>query len=785
MNQPTKTLSRLISIAIFITCLNSFVYIVEYFVNGKAALVSTTGTLVLLGFNVFILLKIGQLRNWARRLFFILFILFSIPLSPAMLLSPQGGMVYSTSTLFASLERLFNLGDLLIGIVLIVHLFNPQVRALFVTTPPKTHQRVLLILLASIFLVGGIGSFIAMRKLGKYILVEGEEATFTEEGKRLFGRFIRERRQKEAPEAQDGSSPGVEGAVESKTVDALRKEADRLLGSGNVAARREIHVVYELVDRLLEAKQDKEALKYLLDALEVDPWRLDKQVACAKLLLSRGEETLAREKLKIVMEHAESDDLILDAASLLNKEVTTDISDAEKIPGENYVLVLVPMGETDLVLLNEVKDDLSKALNIPVELQKVSLQMPDAKRNRVLEEMRRHIKDSLKDPRVKSLFKMLQIESEDLDDNQTMEVNKELVALSYGDQAEAVLKEIDENIESSYQWDADELLPALIDAARPYKRLYAGYIGVTKKDMFAEESNFLFGWSAVGREYAVMSYHRFEADFNHEPPNRQRLKTRIMKQLLSSTSILYGIESCSNPTCPVTYPNDLAEHDAKSLNLCPLHTRQLKSAFENADPDSIEGLMRQVSISLYEKDYDAVIHTATLALDHPDAKREDVLHAIGDALWYKRDYVKAEEIYKELITLKPNSGWVKSTYAQVSLWNKKYDQAIEWAKKALEQEDHEKIHKILGDAYYRKGYNIYWVEKKYKEGGKYFELSVKHNARNAGAYYSLGDYYRSEERLQEAIVAYQEAIELNPQHPYAEQELKRTMEATGKRGLNQ
>jgi predicted Zn-dependent protease len=41
-----------------------------------------------------------------------------------------------------------------------------------------------------------------------------------------------------------------------------------------------------------------------------------------------------------------------------------------------------------------------------------------------------------------------------------------------------------------------------------------------------------------------------------------------LKQALSSTGLLFGLQRCINPTCARAYANGLTEHDAKQPKLC-------------------------------------------------------------------------------------------------------------------------------------------------------------------------------------------------------------------------
>ncbi|WDP85637.1 MAG: hypothetical protein HUN05_11260 [Desulfobacter sp.] len=116
------------------------------------------------------------------------------------------------------------------------------------------------------------------------------------------------------------------------------------------------------------------------------------------------------------------------------------------------------------------------------------------------------------------------------------------------------------------QWNAGELHSVLYKSVVFYKRKNVAYLGITSEDIYAKDYNFLFGWANT--RGGVMSYHRFRAKFNDEPPNQSRLLKRAKMQALSSIGHIFGIKRCTNPICARAYPHNLSEHDAKEGALC-------------------------------------------------------------------------------------------------------------------------------------------------------------------------------------------------------------------------
>ncbi len=117
--------------------------------------------------------------------------------------------------------------------------------------------------------------------------------------------------------------------------------------------------------------------------------------------------------------------------------------------------------------------------------------------------------------------------------------------------------------------DIDDLLDRLMRGVAPFRRLNLYFLGVANLDAFAGESNYIFGTAETGGHHAVITCRRFTSEFNDETPSRPRLRDRLLKQALSSIRFMLGVPRCSTPTCARAYPHSLAEHDAKSTELCP------------------------------------------------------------------------------------------------------------------------------------------------------------------------------------------------------------------------
>jgi predicted Zn-dependent protease len=385
-----------------------------------------------------------------------------------------------------------------------------------------------------------------------------------------------------------GAMPACSQETERADMDELRKRADSVLSQGNVSARRDIAVVFELVDRLIE-EGSGDAEHYVVEGIKHYPWNLKYQMVYAELLAKRGGLTQAREKADLVFQYGETDDLIKRARKLLGKEPLPTFDRMRSLPGSKHSVVLVPFMQADVWLLVRIKEQLSAVLGIPVHIQSIETDYPPFSRDRrgsTLNRMRKELLEDIDDYWVAKALKDLDVIPDDLDDEaKLLRVLKSLID-SDGPEAVAEFEAyLEESRGKDPQWDADQLLEVLFRAVKPYRGKNIAYLGITSADIYAEDYNFIFG--CASRRGGVVSYAQFTADFNDEVPNQDRLIKRTLMQCLQSIGNIHGVESCTDPTCARAYPNSLEEHDAKKGTLCSRCRSGFENIFEQTPADDV------------------------------------------------------------------------------------------------------------------------------------------------------------------------------------------------------
>lgn len=350
----------------------------------------------------------------------------------------------------------------------------------------------------------------------------------------------------------------------------------------NVDQRQRVGELFERADaRAAEGKHD-EAISLYQQGLQVDPWQLEYQLKLARLFEQIGLKEQAVEKAQVVSRYAEQEELIKAAQDLLaGLDAPRDDERPKESPpaAAEMEIVIVPIGKVNARMVSELRDALQAKLGIRFSIAEDALRLglidrTDAERS--LTATIDSIKAGMPEKRYKRLLRRARLTEASLKD---YDARVQLVVALLRDSG-CAQSQIDEFYtvlaasQKTGQYDAAALLSKL-SRARPLRPTgpVRGYLGITEADMFARDYNFLYGWG--GRGHAVMSYRRFTAAFNQEPPNRPRLLERTVKQGISSTFYILDIPRCTSPTCARAYPHDLAEHDQKTSELCEGCKREL------------------------------------------------------------------------------------------------------------------------------------------------------------------------------------------------------------------
>ena len=343
--------------------------------------------------------------------------------------------------------------------------------------------------------------------------------------------------------------------------------------------------VYRIAVELRAAGREDEACQYLEQGLRADPWNMEQQLVLAELLAGRGHEDEAAAKASMVFKYAEKESELLRALPLLHRSPAGLLPELEPVGGTATVLVLLPVGPVNRFLLEDLQAALSRRLGLEVRVCQGMDSMPEPDRNayqRLIARRRVALTDLMaKDQPFALWVQGLGIDAATLevDDAAICRVIRTVIASREGQAAaEAFDLDIRRSKTNAWQWDAEKLLQRVARRVQGCGRSGVFFLGVTEADLYTGDNNFLFGTALNGGPAAIVSARRFYAGANDEPPRRERLCARLLKQSLSSLGFMLSVPRCTSPDCARAYPNSLVEHDAKTDRLCAA----CKAGFERA-----------------------------------------------------------------------------------------------------------------------------------------------------------------------------------------------------------
>ena len=119
--------------------------------------------------EILIFVYILKLKNWARRLFIVLFVLLGVPYIPFILM--RYAPWHSSYGIMSVVPIVVDILEYGFNIFFIFFLFRPKIRFLFISKSPKTYQRVLLIILACLTFLLGMGWLVFFKWFSQYFKI--------------------------------------------------------------------------------------------------------------------------------------------------------------------------------------------------------------------------------------------------------------------------------------------------------------------------------------------------------------------------------------------------------------------------------------------------------------------------------------------------------------------------------------------------------------------------------------------------------------------------------------
>jgi tetratricopeptide (TPR) repeat protein len=527
---------------------------------------------------------------------------------------------------------------------------------------------------------------------------------------------------------QQVSGGSAEDAEAPADTPALEREVADLLATGDtIAIRKNIKKLQTLAKKYEASGADENLIPILEKILEADAADLSTQFKLATLLAKNGQKNKARQKALQAYNFSEDETLIIQAGQFLKDHnfqipqlpapafFTTDIE-----------IVMVPMGDVNMQLLDELRVLLQEKLELKITLSDRNVDPGPWDRmgsEPYLKHVCEQIRQSLSQAQHQAILDDLDVTDEALtsSEGQSRYIWKYFSLL--GDTGKKYRETYYEGLqlrEHMAQYLAGNLIERLRTAV-PFgeNKKIKGYMGVTSKGLYCPTCNFLYG--SAEWAYGVISYDGFLAAHNNEGDNRPRLVKRLLKQALSTANFMLGIPRCNTPFCARAYPHNLLEHDAKSDELCSVCRSRL-AAFKK------KRVFKNCALSLCEQGNDL------LKAGKPEA---------------------AEKYYRRAQDEAPDTCDVYSLMADGYFAVERFDEAVNAWQQAYNLNPDKDIYLFnMGLAHYKNGWSQLALDK--------FTRMLEKNPDDARALGWSGICYSKMKAYPKAISYLQKAIAIDP-----------------------
>lgn len=93
-------------------------------------------------------------------------------------------------------------------------------------------------------------------------------------------------------------------------------------------------------------------------------------------------------------------------------------------------------------------------------------------------------------------------------------------------------------------------------------------LGITKKDIYFGNFNFVFGLASPTAYAAVVSFCRLDPEFYGYPPDDELYFSRVRKEVIHELGHIFGLIHCSDNLCVMSFSNSIDEVDRKQDMFC-------------------------------------------------------------------------------------------------------------------------------------------------------------------------------------------------------------------------
>lgn len=173
-----------------------------------------------------------------------------------------------------------------------------------------------------------------------------------------------------------------------------------------------------------------------------------------------------------------------------------------------------------------------------------------------------------------------------------------------------------------------------------------------------------------------------------------------------------------------------------------------------------------------DEDEQLMLHARALIESSDDRGHLRIAYAkLRDIYQHRGEIDAADDMYRSVINLDPESAWSKGNYANFLIRHERYDEAIEWAQAAIAQMDYGAARHTLAEAYARKAHDA--LDRRDEAAYQHLIGQAFHAApSSAEAHYVRGMYHRGKGDEAAARREFEAALRTDSEHRAAARALK-------------
>jgi len=360
------------------------------------------------------------------------------------------------------------------------------------------------------------------------------------------------------------------GTVATTDMDKYQKQLDNAINHERFEEALKLGIIdlgrfgddfRKYAESLVAAGQEAEARRVLETVTVASPGDYKAKLDFAAIT---SDSSAAHSAASIVLNNAESPQLLADSAAILHTQYPADPVPILQKGEKGLQLILIPLAPCDPQLLQEAGKVFTQITGIPSKVRR----LPD--------EWVWHSPDRMPNERAIQQF-IAQSRNENVDFSSWSLAQYEAELISISKNADPITrynikKALDQSSGSNGQYTADNYLKPFADLIAPYRSgdLHTIYVGVTSANISSGDANYVFAESQVINQSpaTILSYYMMTSGHSGQAvESRARLAARIGKQLVPPAFYDLGLPKSADPNDPSSYANGIEAVDQKSLVL--------------------------------------------------------------------------------------------------------------------------------------------------------------------------------------------------------------------------